>query len=459
MPKPSLKDKTVLFIAYFFPPTGSTEVPGAMRTIKFIRNLEDGQHHVLTTPPRIDESQSALRHIQLPINGEQIHRVSPWDIFNALLSLRAIAKKLLGKRAGNAPPQTTAAVFKSNESNSRKPSTIQRIKDFVYNLCYFPDQAGPWILPALFYGKKLVRKKGIDAIFATGSPWSGLFTGYLISKATGKPLIVDFRDPWMNNPFHQSKGSLLDSWSIKMERAIVHHAAAISLNTDPLMEEFIERYPEVPQERFFVMPNGFDLSDIEGLPDSTENPSHKDYVTLCHAGFLYGVRDPAILLDAIRKANALIEASSRKLRFRQIGEVQLSYDIRNRYADMIVDGSLILDSARPYQACLSELTQADWVVNVQPATRSQVPSKLYDYLAINKPILNITPKEGALGRIVAKYELGLLFDFDELDALTEKLIEIAQQSQQFSGYSARESFDCRKITDTLAQKILDVTSR
>lgn len=460
MTKSSLKNKKVLFIAYFFPPTDSTEIPGAMRTLKFIRNLCDGELHVLTTPPRIDAAHSSLAHIQLPVNGEHIHRVKPWDIFGMLLSLRSGLKRLLkGQKKGSAEIAPLDSPFKANSGTQDKRSALQRLKDFVYDLCYFPDQAGPWILPASAYGKKLVKQNHIDVIFATGSPWSGLFVGYLISKATGKPLIVDFRDPWTNNPFHQSKGALLDGWSVKMERKIVRHAAAISLNTEPLMEEFLERYPDVDRNRFFVMPNGYDLSDMDGVV-TPETGAQTDFITLSHAGFLYGVRDPAVLLEAIQAVNALRQDGQHRLRFRQIGEIELAYDIHSRFAGMLKDGSFVIDPPRPYQQCLGELLMADWVVNVQPATRSQVPSKLYDYLALNKPILNITPKEGALGRIVAKYELGMLFDFDELEPLKAALTELAltQKSMTpFSGYQARSDFDCQTITGTLARKIIDVT--
>lgn len=449
----------LIFIAYFFPPAESTEVPGAMRTVKFIRNIEGGEKHVLTTTPRLDESKSALKHIHLPANDEHIHRVKPWDIFQLLLAIRARAKRLLKKGISNSSittPSTTSTTFKSSSHSSTKSSKFQQLKDFIYNLCYFPDQAGPWILPAYLYGKTLVNKQGIDVIFATGSPWSGLFVGYLISKATGKPFIADFRDPWMNNPFHQSKGTLLDRWSVRMERAIVQHAAAVSLNTDPLRDEFLERYPDIPEDKFFVMPNGFDPADFQQLEQQSNVLPDQDWITFCHAGFLYGVRDPAALLDAIRNANKALKNATPKLRFRQIGEIQLAYDIKERYASMLEDGSLQLDAARPYQECLQELQKADWVVNIQPATRSQVPSKLYDYLAINRPILNITPTDGALGQIATRYQIGEVFGFDESDKITQCLLAIAEQHRKggpFNGYPNRGLFDCRIISEKLVERI------
>lgn len=459
-----LNGKKVLFVAYFYPPITSTGVPGAMRTIKFIRNLTNGDFHVLTRTPATAEEKSALSHLSLPINNEKIYRVEGWDVFKFLLSLRARLKKTNTPGTTDTPQVSISdnSVYKSAEpEHERQPSTSQKLKDFVYNLCYFPDQAGPWILPAYRKGKALVKENNIDAIFATGSPWSSLITGYLISKATGKPLIADFRDPWINNPFLLSKGKVLDQWSKSLEKKIIEHAAAVSLNTEPLRDEFISRYPHVPTERFFVMPNGFDESDFSGIDTSTQTKG-SNKLTLCHAGFLYGVRDPAVLLNAIKIANTKLSAQHKKIRFQQIGDVELAYDIRERYADMLADGSLVLETTRPYQQCLQALNKADWLVNVQPATKSQVPSKLYDYLAINRPILNITPEDGALGQLVKKHDLGKLFGFDDEEKLADALLDIAinpESYQDFTGYKARPLFDYATIAANLSDTILTITHK
>lgn len=465
-----LGGRKVLFIAYFFPPTFSTGVPGSLRTVKFLRNLTNGECHVLTVPEGVDNRDNALSHLTLPVNGETIHRVAPWDIFKKLLSIRKRLKSMLGRspaqsahRASSTPGQNSAF----NNTGSRPQDSrgrFQQLKDFIYDLCYFPDQAGPWIFPAARRGKKLVREESIDVIFATGSPWSSLITGYLISKATDRPLIVDFRDPWRNNPFHQSKGRLLDSWSERLEKKVVEHASAVSLNTEPLLEEFLVRYPDQVPDKFFVMPNGFDEADIEGVKPGPRGDT-ADHLLLCHAGFLYGVRDPEVLLDAIRRVNNGLEESgnSRRIIFRQIGDVQLSYDVRDRYKDLVASGQLRLEAPIPYQKCLSELAAADIVVNVQPGTRTQIPSKLYDYLGLKRPVLHLTPPDGALGRLVQKHQLGTLVDFTEEDRLTQYLHNAVMASpgtwDNHDGYNNAELFSVSSISSSLADTIRTVTQR
>lgn len=446
-----------LFVAYFYPPTESTGVPGSLRTVKFVRSLNKVESHVLTGIPQVDPERDALCHLKLPVNGEHIHRVAAWDIFKLLLRFRALFRRTKSKEAaGHSIP-----VFRTESSNSSTPkSRLQNLKDFIYDLCYFPDQAGPWILPAVVRGANMVRRHNIDTLFATGSPWSGLIVGYLISRLTNRPLVVDFRDPWVNNPFHHSKGRFLDTAAQKLEARIVRHAAAISLNTPPLLDEFVARYPEA-RDKFFVMPNGYDTADFANITPAQTKRDHSDLV-LCHAGFLYGVRDPAVLLNAIRRANQLLtgDGVQRRLVFHQIGDVQLGYNLGERFGDLIESGALKIDASQPYKECLARLAAADIVVNIQPGTKTQVPSKLYDYLAIRRPILNITPADGALGQLVTTKALGDLFGFEEEDRLVEALIRIAREPtpDEFAGYPNAHEFNVATISETLYEKLKAVSA-
>ncbi len=448
-------NRKILFVAFFYPPIESTGVPGAMRTVKFVRSFPAGSSIVLTSKKKPTDNDNALKHLKLPVNNETIEETPSLDFFRILLGIRKKVKNALISKDKRTSKNTVKTVLNDSAFKARHYRGIsQKIKDFIYDLCYFPDQAGPWLIPATIRGVRLVKKNNIDIVFATGSPWSGLVVGYLISAITKKPLIVDFRDPWMNNPFHQSKGKLLDSWNSRLERRVVEKASAVSLNTDPLLSEFLDRYPDQPHDKFFVMPNGFDSNefyDIEAEPRAGDDKT----ILLCHAGFLYGVRDPDILLRAIRAANIQLNEAGTKIVFRQIGNVNLAYDLSERFKDLLDDGSLILDATRPYRECLSALSSADVVVNVQPGTRTQIPSKLYDYLAINKPILNITSPDGALGKLVTRKGLGDLVDFNQEEQLVEILIKYVNDFnfRSFSGYKNKDEFEITRISEVLSQHI------
>lgn len=439
----------VLFIAYFFPPVGGGGIPGAMRILKFLRHTQ-AESYVLTQ--KADASIQSDASVRCELPPERVVRAGVIDPFGQLLKLQFWLKTLLRKRRLQEPGSdgtNKTSVFADNSAPQKKSLAV-KFKDFIYNLNYFPDQASVWIIPALFVGRKLIAKKKIDVIFATGSPWSSLVLGYLLSKLTGKPLVVDFRDPWINNPFHQSKGAFLDRLAEKVENRIIRHATFVSLNTEPLLEEFISRYPSLDKNKFIVLPNGFEGHD-NGLQYVYDETSSE--LVIRHAGFLYGPRDPSVLLDAIQIVNQKAAAEYLPVRwvFEQIGALNLSYDIEERYKNMLMDGSFKIVRQIPYADCQYLLEQADLLVNIQPGTKTQIPSKIYDYLATGRPILNITPHDGALGRVVEKYALGACFDFNEKTLLENYLNKRMRTLDWLNNekYEAKKFFMIKNIAELL----------
>lgn len=455
--EPKLK---VLFIAYFFPPVDGGGIPGAMRILKFLRHI-DAESYVLTQNKGAALNPDPSITCDLP--EYRIVRAGTIDPFGFLLKLQFRIKKLLKARRHAAVTDVSEpqkAVFADN-STSIKKSGLGQLKDFVYNLNYFPDQASCWILPALWRGRKVISERRIDVIFATGSPWSSLVLGYLLSKICRKPLIVDFRDPWINNPFHHTKGQCLDRLAEKLERKIIRHAALVSLNTEPLLAEFVCRYPELGGQKFVVLPNGFDEEENNIATYVADHT--KDDLVIRHTGFLYGPRDPSVLLEAVRIVNkkALEEGLTRRWIFEQIGAVSLGYDVAAAYADMITDGSFRLLPQVSYDECQRLLKNSDLLLNIQPGTKTQVPSKIYDYLSVARPILNITPKDGALGSMVTKYQLGACFDFSEQDKLQDYLFERVRHTRWLTdeSYPRKSVFAIKTVAEQIDSAMVNIVNK
>lgn len=456
-----LQGKRVLFIAYFFPPVGGGGIPAAMRIIKFIRNLSNGELHVLTTQKK-DIKKSTLDHIQFPINREFLHRVKERDIFRLTLRFQKKIKLYIKSKLGSANEKASengSLPFRSRGAKEENKSIVKHLKDFIYNLIYFPDQSAPWIFPAAITGRKVVKKHRIDVIVATGSPWSSLVVGYLISKWASTPLIVDFRDPWTNNPFHHSKGKLLDWFAKSIERRVVEHAVRISLNTDALRSEFLNRYPYLKKERFIVLPNGYDLADYDFSQTHVNLPFSKDENTLylVHAGYLYGPRDPRSLLEAVRAANSKLVEHKKKVCFVQVGTIQLNYSIQLEFSDLIDQGSLIIIPSMPYKDCLYLQQKMDVLVNIQPGTQTQIPSKLYDYLALERPILNITEQDGALANMITRYKFGVFFNFNSIELIKDWLIFSAKYGvQDVLPYRRAHLFEAKLVACSLSNVITEI---
>jgi len=452
--------RSILYIAYLYPPVGGLGLPGAQRTVKFVNHLECSTSHVLTVKTPSYPAHTTLdNNISVPVNQETIHRTGILDIFELLLKLKNILKKkreYKATRQKNNLPLTRTTTATDLWYGNKKRSNWMKLKDFVSDLFRFPDSVSSWIIPAVYRGQKIVRERGITVILATGAPWSALYIAYWVGKLRKVPYIVDFRDPWIDNPFHVSKGRFLDGLAVKLERTIVTNASLVTVNTEELCRSFVNRYPELESAKFITVTNGYSSMDYDHVDPSKEN-THWDNsantIVFAHAGFLYGTRDPGPIIEAIKIFNELSDKKATAI-FVQIGAISLGYDFYERYAEMLDAKEIVVIDQVPFQDCLQIMSNADVLLNIQPKTATQVPSKLYDYLCLDLPILNITPLNGALGNMVQKYGFGDVHEPEDVEGIANSISKHWNHKRQRgtlkSAYANKEKFDIKCISNKLS---------
>lgn len=461
-----MKKIRALFISYYYPPAGGKGLPASQRSIKFIRHMKYAESiHVLSIKPE-KYSEEIMRNynLALPVNGEIISRTGATDFFQMAMKVRKQAKSLLGCGSKQSPIRAMPA----NEThhvgrNAKNQSLFQKIKDFIHYAYYIPDLESPWIRKAVKTGINLINNHKCNVIFATGSPWSALVVGKHISSKTGVPFIADFRDPWVGNPFRKSNGRFIDWRHAQLEKSIVKKAALITANTEPLRGEFLKRYPLISHNKILTLPNGFDLIDFEFINKKApkrKNDSSK--LILAHAGFLYGKRDPAPLLQAMESLFERYPKCRDMVEFHQIGDIDLDYSFYERYDRLIREGNIKVIDQMPYQECLNRLSGYDILVLIQPGTKTQVPSKLYDYLCLGKPIFTVTPLDGALGKMVSKHQLGDLVSPDSHEEIVQTLYELYKRKESegelTAEYKEKDRFDVRSLTKLLEEKMAEIVS-
>lgn len=467
--------RNILFIAYLYPPVGGLGLPGAQRIVKFIKYLDYDKSNILSVEPdHYPEYIELNNDIQLPVNNENIYRTGTFDVFKALLKIKQCFRHTR-KYANNANNKSNSLNLNRTDSSPKSRSTEiwnekgnssrwQMLKDFVSNVFYFPDDASSWIVPAILRGLKIIKDDKVSVIFATGSPWSSLVVAYILSRLSSIPLVVDFRDPWMENPFHISKGKLLDSIAEKLESAIINHARLVSSNTEELRNAFIRRYPFVNHSKFITLPNGYDITDYQHIPNihklQHNHTISNNRLVIAHAGFLYGTRDPSPIIEAIKRVSKVQEGKV-NIVFWQIGKISLNYDFYERFKDLLAENKIILIDQLPHKQCLEKLSEADVLLNIQPKTMTQVPSKLYDYLCLNLPILTVAPLDGALGNMIRHYGLGDIIDPDDINGICSCLSGLWQKKQKednpIADYPNRDLFDVRKIALSLSEALKKIS--
>ena len=109
----------------------------------------------------------------------------------------------------------------------------------------------------------------------------------------------------------------------------------------------------------------------------------------------------------------------------------------------------------PYEQCLQELAASDILVNFQPDTATQIPSKLYDYLFLDRPILTIGSTSGALADVIKSFGFGELCDSGDVPAIAgflRKMITLKQNGSPLRlAYPQKEQFNVARLSLRLSE--------
>ncbi|MBW8886705.1 MAG: glycosyltransferase [Fibrobacteres bacterium] len=371
--------KRVLIIAFHFPPIQGSS--GFLRTLKFARYLPDYgiEPTVLTVNPRAYVAVDPKPVNQLPA-GVEVHRSFGLD-----------AQKHMGI-AG------------------RYPAFLG-----------IPDKHASWIPAAVLDGKRLIRKKRIEAIYSTYPIPSAHVIGHALAKWTGLPWVADFRDPMWDEFLEVPKPVL---WARKrIEAAAIRKCTQALTTTQGIADLFYRRYPELPKEKLTVISNGFDENDFSRLPPHS-GARAPGPVTLTHAGLLEQVdRDPVPFFRGIKLA---IDRGGIRREQLQVNLMGTGNDAiyQKEIADLGLGDVVRLKSPVPYAQAIDIMSASDILLLFQgPSCEAQIPAKLYEYMRVGRPILALTTHEGETGRLVKETASGTVVRPEDPEPIARAVTE------------------------------------
>lgn len=264
-------------------------------------------------------------------------------------------KKLFVKNLG-----TTYGLV--NSSGVRKTNFfIKVLTKLLYPYIMFPD-----IL--LFRKiKKAVRNEGeIDLLITVAVPYINHFAVSFMNRDNIKCWISDCGDPLMGNPF------------CKYPFYFKYFEKRWCKNTDFItvpISSSIEAYYKEYRDKIFVVPQGFDFSDIK-LATYKKNR----IPTFAFSGAVYNkLRDPSKFLEYL----AGLQFDFKFIVYTKTDKIFLKY--KEKLGD-----KLELRNYVDRDILLFELSKMDFLINIQNESSVQSPSKLIDYSLTKRPCLNIS---------------------------------------------------------------------
>ena len=230
--------------------------------------------------------------------------------------------------------------------------------------------------------KALKNEKNYDALISIAVPYPihwGVARSW--SKKIANVWIADCGDPYMGQENDTFKPPFYFGW---VEKWFCRKADFLTI---PTQKSFGGYYPEF-HSKIKVIPQGFNFDAIklfEGAPSNEK-------IIFGYAGmFIPGRRDPSEFLNYL---NSLPESYNIEFHVYTTTPQFVQPFIKNSSSRIILKDLLARDTL------LFELSKMQFVVNFENVGTTQTPSKLIDYLIIEKPVLSI--KYGDLKESVIK---------------------------------------------------------
>ncbi len=350
--------RTALMLAFYFPPFAQST--GSQRVLSFVRHLPTHNWHpvVLTARERLFTEIDAGSVSLIPPSTEVV-------------------------RAGGLD------VARDLSIGGRYPRWLA-----------IPDRWVAWAVCACWLGLRVVRTRSPDLLWATFPIPSALLVAIGLHRLTKLPLVIDLRDPVVYE--HWPVDALSRRVHTWLERMAVFAARKVVVTTPGARRLYLERYPELPSERFCVIANGVD-DDAVQFPTAPVRANPEECIKLVHSGLMeMPDRDPSALLGALAAMRArgeidpahiqiILRATGRDDAYaRQISELALSDFVR-------------VEPRVPHDEAIKEMRSASGLLLFQgEACNRQIPAKAYEYLACRRPIVGLCDPRGDTHDLLAR---------------------------------------------------------
>jgi glycosyltransferase involved in cell wall biosynthesis len=335
---------------------------------------------------------------------------------------------------------------------------LRPIRNWV-NPWFIPDNKKGWAKKVPWYVEQLDDADSFDVILVTAPPYSAVLSAVSLKERLQRPLVIDFRDDWLENPLHRYPTRWHRRKHQQLEEQSLAAADAVWVVNDCIKKAFARRYPQW-EERMSVTPQGYDPEDLpdpkESIQNLTPNKSTAP-LQLLYSGLFYGERQPDVLLQALA---ALVEEDpSWKKRF--LLEFQGGLDPHHRR--MIADlglGNICTDYGYvSHEDAVHNAAQADilWLIIRHARSHDCVTTgKLYEYMGLRKPILALTEAEAPL-QLLKQYQSFWAADPGRVEAVAERLRQIWTDYQDEAILAPDEkfvaSFDRKQIAQASSESL------
>lgn len=397
-----MKNKKVLVITYYWPPSGGSGVQRWLKFVKYLTRL--GWEPFVYTPENPSftiQDQSLQKDIPKSVEVIKLPIWEPYQLFFKI-------QRFFGNKE----------IKQSDFISTGKKSFIQKISAWIRGNLFIPDARIFWVKPSVALLTDIIKSNQIESIITTGPPHSIHLIGLkLKTKLPAIQWIADFRDPW-------SEWDLLDtlsltSWARARHRHLERKVLTKADKVITIAPYHVKRFEDLGQRKVELITNGFDTEDFDSIP-SVKN----DVFTIRHIGIVDELRDPRPVMLALKAICQAQNKMAQSIRIEFIGNVNNTFKAFVE-GDAVLSGITRFIDQVPHSELLKIYGQTDLQLLVLAHTAiapGNLPGKFFEYLASGNPILAIGPADGDAAQVLKETKAGVIHERNDEEGMKKSLL-------------------------------------
>ena len=333
-------------------------------------------------------------------------------------------------------------------------ATNNKLLSFIRGNFFTPDAKVLWVKPSVEFLTDYLTENQVDVIISTGPPHSMHLIAQQLKESFDIPWMADFRDPWTDLYYNKDFFQLgfAKRKNKRLEEKVLKSADVV-VTVGNELKKYFDRF----NSNVEVISNGFD-DEV----DNHEKIELSQKFSLSYIGLLPKSSLPTNLLMAIQR---LIDENSD---FKKDIELNFIGDIHESVSALIHELQLSnytnFFGYVPHKEAIKYQKSAQVLLVLIPnvnGNKGIITGKVFEYMAANRPILALGPKNGDLQSILTNSNAGTIIDYDDYVKIKSVLFELYTKfkTQKLAIRSKGiEKYHRRNLTKQLAAIIKQIKS-
>ena len=281
---------------------------------------------------------------------------------------------------------------------------LRRLYEVSWKRIYWPDYACLWYYAASRKAKELLGRKRYEVIISVSLPFTNHLVGMWLQKnSKDVPWLVDVGDPFSFSEMrHLNNHVLYRKLNERVEGAVFTRADWVTVTTEEVSSLYKQKFPENAYKMNVIPPL---LNEREELNKASAVKLNEGKINISYVGNFYrSIREPDVLLSLLESVLKADPALRETVAFHIFGNTDRFPTAFEKSKEL--EQVCTLHGSVEHSFVGQIIGQSQMLINLGNTTCYQLPSKIVEYAASGKPIINIcTSQSDSSLRFLRNYSL------------------------------------------------------